>query len=146
MRSRAGEAASAELAEEAAEQQRALHVDHRVPGPQGQPEEIKDWDDLARPGVSGHHAEPEDLGRRALELSRRLGLCARRKNNDDEAKARDFLRRHLQERAGARLRGARPTMTFVERGIGDVLIAWENEALLALRELGKGSSRSSCRR
>ena len=41
----------------------------------GNPKGIKDWDDLVKPGVAGDHAQPEDLGRRALELSRRLGLC-----------------------------------------------------------------------
>ena len=40
----------------------------------GNPKAIKDWDDLARPGVGRHHAEPEDIGRRALELPRRVGL------------------------------------------------------------------------
>ena len=53
----------------------ALHLDHRVPGAQGQPEGHQG---LGRPDQAGrrcHHAEPEDLRRRALELSRRLGLC-----------------------------------------------------------------------
>ena len=53
----------------------ALHLDDRVPrSRKGNPKAIKDWSDLALPGVSRRHAEPEDVRRRALELSRRLGL------------------------------------------------------------------------
>ena len=87
-------------------QQRALHVDHRVPGAQGQPEGHQG---LGRPGQAGrrgHHAQPEDLGRRALELPGRLGLCA------EEARLARRRRRSssasiYRQRAGARLRRAR---------------------------------------
>ena len=71
----------------------------------GNPKGIKDWDDLVKPGVERHHAEPEDLGRRALELSRRLGLCAEEIRLRRQGEA--VRRRHLQERAGARYRRAR---------------------------------------
>ena len=60
----------------------------------------------SKPGVVGDHAEPEDLGRRALELPRRVGLRAQRKAGDD-GKAQGVRRAALQERAGARLRRAR---------------------------------------
>ncbi len=64
------------LADAPAATARALHLDHRVPGAQGQPRKIKDWGDLVQARRPGHHAQPEDLGRRALELSGGLGLCA----------------------------------------------------------------------
>ena len=70
-------AAADRLAERAAQQQLALHLDDRVPGPQGQPQGHQG---LGRPGQArrlGDHAQPEDLGRRALELPGRLGLRAR---------------------------------------------------------------------
>ena len=71
----------------------------------GNPKGIKDWDDLVRPGRQGDHAESEDLRRRALELSRRLGLCAEKKwATGQGARVRA---EHLQERAGARHRRAR---------------------------------------
>ena len=72
----AGQAAAGQLAGTAAAQQRALHVDDRVPGAQGQSEGHQG---LGRPRKArrvGDHAEPEDLGRRALELPRGLGLGA----------------------------------------------------------------------
>jgi ABC-type sulfate transport system substrate-binding protein len=100
----------------------------------------------SRGPACGHHAEPEDLRRRALELPRRLGLGAA-KFGGDEAKVQDFVARVFRNvpvlDSGAR--GS--TTTFVERGIGDVLLAWENEAFLA-REANSArtSSRSSCPR
>ena len=101
----------------------------------GNPKGIKDWGDLAKPGVQGDHAEPEDLGRRALELPRRLGLGAeaagRQRGHGDRVRAQA-----VPERAGAR-HGARGSLTtFAQRGIGDVFISWENEAFLAVKEIG----------
>ena len=102
----------------------------------GNPKGIKDWDDLVKPGVSVDHAEPEDLGRRALELPRRLGLRAaaarRRRGQGARSSSAQLYKNVPVLDSGAR--GS--TTTFVERGIGDVLIAWENEALLAIKELG----------
>ena len=124
-----------ELAGEAARQQHALHLDHRVPGAQGQSEADQG---LVRPreaGRPGHHAQSEDLGRRALELPGRLGLCARpqRRRRGEGEGLREGLYKHVPVLdSGAR--GS--TVTFVERGIGDVLVAWENEAFLAVKELG----------
>jgi len=80
-----------------------------------------------------------------LELSRGLGLWAQAIGND-EAKAQEFVARLYQERAILDTGARAATVTFVERGIGDVLIAWENEALLAVTVLGKDGSRSSPRR
>ena len=89
----------------------------------------------------GHHPEPEDLGRRALELPRRLGLRATAAGRQRRQGAA-IRRRALQAtcRCSTPARAARPT-TFAQRGIGDVLIAWENEAYLALDELGAGQVR-----
>ena len=72
----AGQAAAGQLADAPAEQQLAVHVDDRVPGAQGQPEEDQG---LGRPRAAGRlrdHAEPEDVGRRALELPGGVGLGA----------------------------------------------------------------------
>ena len=70
---------------------------------------IKDWDDLVKPGVVGDHAEPEDLGRRALELPRRLGLRASSKYGSDEARRKEFVKRSTRTcRCSTRARAARP--------------------------------------
>ena len=101
----AGQAAAGRLAVAAAEQFDALHLDDRVPGAQGQP--LGD-PRLGRPGQAGHrgdHAQPEDLGRRALELSGGLGLGLRQPAATATAQA--FVAQALQERAGARHRRAR---------------------------------------
>ena len=102
----------------------------------GNPKGIKDWDDLVKPGMEVITPNPENLGRRALQLLRRLGIRAERKNGNDEAKARDYITA-LYKNVPVLDSGARgSTTTFVQRGIGDVLLAWENEALLAVKELG----------
>ena len=71
----------------------------------GNPKGIKDWDDLIKPGVSRDHAESEDLRRRALELSRRMGLRAEEIRLRRQGEA--IRRRPLQQRAGAGHRRAR---------------------------------------
>ena len=102
----------------------------------GNPKGIKDWGDLVKAGVAGHHAQSEDLGRRALELSRGLGLCAEAAAAATQAKAQAFVA-ELFTHVPVLDTGARGcTTTFVQRGIGDVLLAWENEAFLAIEELG----------
>ena len=73
---RASRQAAEGLADAAAAQQHALHLDHRVPGAQGQPEGHQGLGRPGQAGRAGDHAQPEDLGRRALELSRRLWLGA----------------------------------------------------------------------
>ena len=73
----------------------------------GNPKGIKDWDDLVKPGVAGDHAEPEDLGRRALELPRRVGLRAASRPAATRPRRKEFVDAALQERAGARLGRAR---------------------------------------
>jgi sulfate/thiosulfate-binding protein len=102
----------------------------------GNPKGIADWDDLAKPGVSVITPNPKTSGGARWNYLAAWGFELGRSN--DEGKAKDLVGRILANvpvlDSGAR--GA--TTTFVERKIGDVLIAWENEALLATNELGKG--------
>jgi len=103
----------------------------------GNPKQIKDWDDLTRPGVSVITPNPKTSGGARWNYLAAWGY-ALKKLGGDEDKARDFVARIFKNvpilDTGAR--GA--TTTFVQRGIGDVLIAWENEALLTLKESGQG--------
>ena len=111
------------------EQQLALHLDHRVPRPQGQSEGHQGLGRSRQAGRGGDHAQPEDLRRRALELSRRLWLGARplrRRRGKAKAYLGELFRNVPVLDTGAR--GS--TTTFAQRGLGDVLIAWENEAFL----------------
>jgi sulfate/thiosulfate transport system substrate-binding protein len=102
----------------------------------GNPKGIKDWGDLARPGVSVITPNPKTSGGARWNYLAAWGYALRR-NGGSEAKAREFVTR-VYGNVPILDTGARgSTITFVERGIGDVLIAWENEALLAARELGK---------
>ncbi len=102
----------------------------------GNPKTIKDWDDLVKPGIAVITPNPKTSGGARWNYLAAWGY-ARRKNGGDEAAAREFVRKLFANvpvlDSGAR--GA--TTTFVQRGMGDVLLAWENEALLALKELGK---------
>jgi sulfate transport system substrate-binding protein len=102
----------------------------------GNPKNIKDWPDLIRAGVQVITPNPKTSGGARWNYLAAWGY-ALRAGNKDEAKARAFVSKLLKNvpvlDSGAR--GA--TTTFVERGIGDVLLTWENEALLAVRELGK---------
>jgi len=101
----------------------------------GNPKGIKDWDDLVRPGVSVITPNPKTSGGARWNY---LGACgyALKKPGGDESKAKDFITR-LYKNVPVLDSGARgATTTFVERGMGDVLIAWENEVLLGSKDLG----------
>ena len=102
----------------------------------GNPKRIRDWNDLAKPGVSVVTPNPKTSGGGRWNYLAAWGYAARQPKGDS-AKARAFVTRlyHNVPVLDAGARGA--TTTFAERGIGDVLIAWENEALLAVRELGR---------
>jgi sulfate/thiosulfate transport system substrate-binding protein len=103
----------------------------------GNPKGIKDWGDLVRPGVAVVSPNPKTSGGARWNYLAAWGY-ALRTNGGDETKARDFVT-HLYRNVPILDTGARgATVSFVERGIGDVLIAWESEAVLAARELGKG--------
>ncbi len=103
----------------------------------GNPKAIHDWDDLVKPGISIIPANPKTSGAARWAYLSAWGYALKKYGND-EAKAKDFISRFYANvpvfDSGAR--GA--TTTFVERGIGDVLVGWENEAYLALKELGAG--------
>jgi sulfate transport system substrate-binding protein len=103
----------------------------------GNPKGIKDWGDLAKPGVSVITPNPKTSGGARWNYLA-AWAWALRQPGGNEAKAKDFVTR-LYKNVPVLDAGARgSTTTFVERGIGDVLIAWENEALLAIKELGPG--------
>jgi sulfate transport system substrate-binding protein len=101
----------------------------------GNPKGIKDWDDLIQNGVQVITPNPKTSGGARYNYLAAWGY-ALRKSNGDEAKAREFVTR-LYQRVPVLDTGARgATTTFVQRRQGDVLLAWENEALLAIQELG----------
>ncbi len=102
----------------------------------GNPKNIKDWDDLAKPGVSVITPNPKTSGGARWNYLAAWGYSLK-KNSNDEEKAKEFVRA-IFENVPVLDSGARgSTTTFVERGIGDVFISWENEAFLAVNELGK---------
>src|SRR5690606_28534975 len=101
----------------------------------GNPKQLHDWDDLVRDGVQVITPNPKTSGGArwnylaawAYELQRTGG---------DQKKAAEFVGRLLRNVPVLDTGARGSTTTFVERGIGDVLLAWENEAFLALNELG----------
>ncbi|UUZ78986.1 sulfate ABC transporter substrate-binding protein [Paenibacillus sp. P26] len=102
----------------------------------GNPKGIKDWDDLIKPGVQVITPNPKTSGGARWNYLAAYGY-AYNKYGKDDAKAVDFLK-SLFKNVPVLDSGARDaTNTFVQRGIGDVLLAWENEAFLSLNELGK---------
>jgi sulfate/thiosulfate-binding protein len=103
----------------------------------GNPKSIRDWGDLAKPGVSVVTPNPKTSGGARWNYLA-AWAWALRQPGGSEAMAREFVGK-LYKNVPVLDAGARgSTTTFVERGIGDVLIAWENEALLAIKELGPG--------
>jgi sulfate/thiosulfate-binding protein len=101
----------------------------------GNPKGIKDWNDLIKPGVAVITPNPKTSGGARWNHLAAYGYALRQPGGS-EASAKEFLGK-LYKNVPVLDSGARgATTTFVERGIGDVLIAWENEALLAIKELG----------
>ncbi len=101
----------------------------------GNPKQIKDWSDLVRPGVSVITPNPKTSGGARWNYLAAWAYARRQPGGDDD-KARDFVKR-LYRNVPVLDSGARgSTTTFAQRQIGDVLIAWENEAFLSIRELG----------
>jgi sulfate transport system substrate-binding protein len=100
----------------------------------GNPKGLKDWDDLAKPGVQVITPNPKTSGGARWNYLAAWEFAKRKYGGDDKAK--EFVGKLYKNvpvlDAGAR--GA--TITFVQRGVGDVLLAWENEAFLALKEFG----------
>jgi sulfate/thiosulfate transport system substrate-binding protein len=101
----------------------------------GNPKHVRDWDDLVKPGISVVTPNPKTSGGARWNYLAAWGYAKRKYGTDDKAQA--FIAK-LYKNVPVLDSGARgATTTFVQRGIGDVLIAWENEALLATEKLGK---------
>ena len=101
----------------------------------GNPKGIKDWDDLIKPGVAVITPNPKTSGGARWNYLAAWGYAQKKYGSAEKAKK--FVA-DLYQNVPVLDTGARgSTVTFVERGVGDVLIAWENEAFLALREFGK---------
>ena len=103
----------------------------------GNPKGIKDWNDLIKPGISVITPNPKSSGGARWNYLAAYGYALKQPGGND-ATAKAFVRA-LFKNVPVLDNGARAaTITFNERGIGDVLIAWENEAILAARETDKG--------
>src|SRR5437899_5200099 len=101
----------------------------------GNPKGIKDWDDLIKPGVAVITPNPKTSGGARWNYLAAWGYAQKKYGSADKAK--QFVA-DLYQNVPLLDTGARgSTVTFVERGVGDVLLAWENEAFLAQREFGK---------
>jgi sulfate transport system substrate-binding protein len=102
----------------------------------GNPKGIKDWDDLIKPGVAVITPNPRTSGGARWNYLAAWGY-ALKQNNNDAAKAKEFVTA-LFKNVPVLDTGARgAASSFAQRGLGDVLITWENEAFLSMRELGK---------
>jgi sulfate transport system substrate-binding protein len=102
----------------------------------GNPKNIKDWDDLVKEGVKVITPDPKTSGGARWNYLAAWAYAA--KKYKSEEKAAEFVKK-LYSNVPVLDTGARgSTNTFVQRGIGDVLLAWENEAFLSINELGKG--------
>lgn len=103
----------------------------------GNPRKIRDWNDLVKPGITVITPNPKTSGGARWNYLAAWGYALKQPGGND-AKAREFVRQ-LYRNVPVLDSGARgATNTFVQRGLGDVLIAWENEAFLAINELGPG--------
>ncbi len=101
----------------------------------GNPKNIKNWDDLVKPGVAVITPNPKTSGGARWNYLAAWAFAKNQKGGND-AKAKEFVTR-LFKNVPVLDSGARgSTNTFVQRGLGDVLLAWENEAFLAIKELG----------
>jgi sulfate/thiosulfate-binding protein len=101
----------------------------------GNPKAIKDWDDLVRPGVKVITPNPKTSGGARWNYLAAWAFAQKKYGGDD--KVREFVKA-IYANVPVLDTGARgSTVTFVERNVGDVLLAWENEAFLAINELGK---------
>jgi len=102
----------------------------------GNPKGIKDWDDLVKDGVSVITPNPKTSGGARYNYLAAWAFAEKKYGSQEAAK--DFVKK-LYKNVPVLDSGARgSTTTFVQRGIGDVLLAWENEALLSIEELGAG--------
>jgi sulfate/thiosulfate-binding protein len=102
----------------------------------GNPRNVRDWGDLARPGVAVITPNPKTSGGARWNHLAVWGWALRQKGGS-EASAREFLTRFYNNVPVLDTGARGSTVTFAERGIGDVLVAWENEAFLLTKEIGK---------
>ena len=101
----------------------------------GNPKNIHDWSDVVRPGISVVTPNPKTSGGARYNYLAAWGYALKHNNNDQDA-AKNFVAQ-LYRNVSVLDSGARgSTTTFLERGVGDVLLTWENEAFLALKEQG----------
>lgn len=101
----------------------------------GNPKQIRDWNDLIKPGISVITPNPKTSGGARWNYLAAWGYAMKQPGGSEES-SKAFVAK-LFKQVPVLDSGARgSTITFVERGIGDVLLAWENEALLAIKELG----------
>ncbi len=101
----------------------------------GNPKAIKDWSDLARPGIAVITPNPKTSGGARWNHIAAWGYALKQQGGNEKT-AQEFLTK-IYKNVPVLDSGARgSTTTFIERGIGDVLVTWENEALLAIKELG----------
>ena len=99
----------------------------------GNPKKIKDWDDLVKPGIGVITPNPKTSGGARWNFLAAWAFAVKKQGaNDDQAKA--FVTALFKNVAVLDTGARGSTNTFVQRGIGDVLLAWENEALLSLKE------------
>jgi sulfate adenylyltransferase subunit 1/sulfate transport system substrate-binding protein len=102
----------------------------------GNPKNIKDWDDLVKPGISVITANPKTSGGARWNYLAAWGY-AEKKFEQDDSKVRDFVGQIYKNAPVLDASARASTITFAQRGLGDVLIAWENDALEAFDEFGK---------
>ena len=101
----------------------------------GNPKDIRDWSDLVKPGVSVITPNPKTSGGARWNYLA-AWAWALKQPGGSPATAREFVRKLYKNVPGLDTGSRGATMKFVQQGMGDVLIAWENEALLAIKQLG----------
>jgi len=103
----------------------------------GNPKGIKDWEDLVKPNVKVIPANPKTSGGARWTYLAGYG-AALKKHNGNEAKAKEYIAKFYRNAPVLDVGARGATITFIQRKIGDVLVSWENEALITLNDLGKG--------
>ena len=103
----------------------------------GNPKNVRDWGDLIRPDVSIVTPNPKTSGSARWNYLGAWGYALRAYNND-ETKAREFISAFYKNAPVLDIGSRGATVTFVRRGLGDVLINWENEVLFVANEIGRG--------
>jgi sulfate transport system substrate-binding protein len=104
---------------------------------QGNPKGIRDWEDLIKPGVQVITANPKTGGGARWNYLAAWG-AAQKRYGGDSAKAREFVQKLYAQVPVMDTSARAATLSFTQRGLGDALITWENEGLLAIQELGAG--------